>query len=81
MGLFNSFNISASALSAQRLRMDIISQNTAMSILYAQKMVLPTGAKLYCSRRKGSSAFLSVFVRRKQEQIPYRQRSPCFRYC
>ncbi|NLM75336.1 MAG: flagellar basal body rod protein FlgC [Clostridiaceae bacterium] len=29
MGLFNSFNISASALSAQRLRMDIISQNIA----------------------------------------------------
>lgn len=29
MGLFNSFNISASALSAQRLRMDIIAQNIA----------------------------------------------------
>lgn len=29
MGLFNSFNISASALTAQRLRMDIISQNIA----------------------------------------------------
>ena len=29
MGLFNSFNISASALSAQRLRMDVISQNIA----------------------------------------------------
>jgi len=29
MGLFSSFNISASALSAQRLRMDIISQNIA----------------------------------------------------
>lgn len=29
MGLFNSFNISASALSAQRIRMDIISQNIA----------------------------------------------------
>ncbi len=29
MGLFNSFNISASALTAQRLRMDVISQNIA----------------------------------------------------
>lgn len=29
MGLFNSFNISASALTAQRLRMDTISQNIA----------------------------------------------------
>ena len=29
MGLFDSFNISASALTAQRLRMDIISQNIA----------------------------------------------------
>ena len=29
MGLFSSFNISASALTAQRLRMDIISQNIA----------------------------------------------------
>ena len=29
MGIFNSFNISASALSAQRLRMDVISQNIA----------------------------------------------------
>jgi flagellar basal-body rod protein FlgC len=29
MGLFNSFNISASALSAQRIRMDVISQNIA----------------------------------------------------
>lgn len=29
MGLFDSFNISASALTAQRLRMDVISQNIA----------------------------------------------------
>ncbi|HHY64131.1 MAG TPA: flagellar basal body rod protein FlgC [Clostridiaceae bacterium] len=29
MGLFNSFNISASALTAQRLRMDVIAQNIA----------------------------------------------------
>ena len=29
MGLFDSFNVSASALSAQRLRMDVISQNIA----------------------------------------------------
>ncbi len=29
MGLFNSFNISASALTAQRLRMDTIAQNIA----------------------------------------------------
>ncbi|MCX7773701.1 MAG: flagellar basal body rod protein FlgC [Clostridia bacterium] len=29
MGFFNSFNISASALTAQRLRMDVISENIA----------------------------------------------------
>lgn len=29
MGLFDSFNVSASALTAQRLRMDVISQNIA----------------------------------------------------
>lgn len=48
MGLFDSFNISASALSAQRLRMDIISQNIANvnttrtedGMPYRRKMVL-----------------------------------------
>ncbi len=61
MGLFNSFNISASALTAQRLRMDIISQNIANASTTRTEDGTPYRRKtLVFEERDMTSSFSSI---------------------
>ncbi len=62
MGLFNSFNISASALSAQRLRMDIISQNIANVNTTRTEDGTPYRRKTVLFQEKKSTAPFSQFL-------------------
>ena len=70
MSLFSGLNISASGMSAQRLRMDLISQNIAnvnttrdengepyrrQTAVFAEKEANPFGSLLQCSSLKRSS--------------------------
>ncbi|WP_166237984.1 flagellar basal body rod protein FlgC [Paenibacillus turpanensis] len=64
MRLTNGFDISASALTAQRLRMDVISSNIANADTTRGKMVdgkwVPYARKMVAFETKGQSSFASA---------------------
>ena len=62
MGLFDSFNISASALSAQRLRMDIISQNIANANTTRTEEGTPYRRKMVLFQEKESNIPFSQYL-------------------
>jgi len=51
MGMFDSFNISSTGLTAQRLRMDLISNNIANANTTRTPEGAPTGGSVRFSRR------------------------------
>lgn len=67
MSLFNGFNINASALTAQRLRMDVISSNVANAETTRGRLVdgqwVPYRRKMVVMQPQGSSAFQSQLQR------------------
>lgn len=70
MSMFSSFNISASALTAQRLRMDVIASNIANAQTTRANFVdgnwVPYQRKLVVMEAKQPSSFASVFEQAKQ---------------
>lgn len=62
MGLFNSFDISASGLTAQRFRMDIIAQNVANANTTRTEDGTPYVRKVVTFEQKGEvKSFSSIF--------------------
>ena len=55
MSMFSAFDVTASGLTAQRLRMDVISEDVAMPILQEPRMAPPIAARSLLSSRRGSS--------------------------
>lgn len=60
MGIFNSFNISASGMSAQRLRTDVISQNLANANTTRTSDGTPYVRKTVVFAEKDSNSFANV---------------------
>ena len=69
MGLFDSFNISASALTAQRLRMDVISQNIANVNTTRTEDGTPYRRKTVVFQEKESRCLSPVTCRKKRRRF------------
>jgi len=63
MSLFNGMNISASGMSAQRLRMDIISQNIANVNTTRNENGEPYKRKAVVFSEKNATPFQEIFMR------------------
>ena len=62
MGLFDSIDISASALSAERLRMDVTAENLANAQTHARPERRPVPAQGGRSRRPGDGGFAGALA-------------------
>ncbi|EOC99311.1 flagellar basal body rod protein FlgC [Caldisalinibacter kiritimatiensis] len=69
MGAFNSINVSASALSAERLRMDIISKNIANANTTRTSGGTPYRRQMVVFREKDSKPFSSYLTKASKEKI------------
>ena len=52
MGVFSAMNVSATGMTAQQMRMDVIAQNIANATPHVQRMVVHTAERQWCLKNR-----------------------------
>lgn len=73
MSMFSAFDVTASGLTAQRLRMDVISENVANANTTRTEDGTPYRRKIVTFQQKGAAADFQSGAAQREQQL-YRQR-------